>query len=313
MLELAKKAMLVTVNIRMEGLLGERRDRNAGEMISDKYRADPSQVKAAKYLINRKHPKVKLVVSRAQRVREVAYELTFPWGGTNLRMLPMRAKSAFDLKVSNSIADLEAAWDNYALWYPSLVADAEKTITGLGGLFDRSQYPDHKQIRGMFAAGVEYWPIPDTGHFVAEIANEVAQDARDAVNKNNVLRANQAVNEMLSRIESGVGKYVDKVASYRDTGDGIVGIFRDSLVDNVRELGQLVRQLNFSDDPSIDALANQVERLARVTAESLRENPRMRDDMVSEGRALMAKLDSYRKTDSTIDAMIGEVADYYRD
>jgi hypothetical protein len=316
MLELSKKAMLVTVNIKMEGLLGERRDKAATELVSDKYRADASLVKTAKYLINRKHPKVKLVVSRAQRVREIAYENSFAWGGTNLRMLPIRAHNHFNSKVVNAIEDLKAAWAEYELWYPSLVADAEKTLTGLGGLFDASQYPPKEKIKDLFQASVEYWPIPDSGHFVAEIAEEVAQDARETVMKNNTLRANGAINEMLGRVEKGVAKYVDKVASYKaeivnDKRSNVVGIFRDSLVSNVRELAELTRRLNFSDDAGIDALANQVDRLARATAETLRDDPKLRETLVGEGRALIATLDSYRKTDSIVDDMIGEVRDYY--
>ena len=319
MLELSKKAMLVTVNIKMEGLLGERRDKAANELVSDKYRADASLVKTAKYLINRKHPKVKIVVSRAQRVREIAYENSFAWGGTNLRMLPIRAHAHFDSKVNEAIRDLKEAWDEYELYYPSLVADAERTISGLGGLFDASQYPPKEHIKGMFSAGVEYWPIPDSGHFVAEIAEEVAQEARDAVVKNNTLRANSAINEMLARVEKGVAKYIDKIGSYKAETDNqgnrsnVVGIFRDSLVDNVKELAELIRRLNFSDDAGIDALAGQVNRLARAAADTLRDDPKLRESMVSEGRALIATLDSYRKTDSMVDDMIGDVRDYYRD
>ena len=62
----------------------------------------------------------------------------------------------------------------------------------------------------------------------------------------------------------------------------------------------------------IDALANQVDRLARATADTLRDDPTLRERMVNEGRALIATLDSYRKTDSMVDDMIGEVRDYYQ-
>jgi hypothetical protein len=315
--ELSKKAMLVTVNMRMEGLLGERRDREASELVSNKYKANSRRTKTAKYLIDRQHPSVKRVVAMGQRVRDTMYRYTFPWGGTNLRLLPVKAHVAFEYAINEAIRDLKEAQAEYIRLYPALVAESKQTLTGLGHLYDPNDYPTQDRIAKLFTCGVEYWPIPDSGHFVADIAQEAADDARKQIVDSNTLRANQAVNSMLARVEETVGVYVDKLSKYRrdTTGSaaapGVVGIFRDSLVSNVKEIANLVRLLNFSDDVGIDQLATQIDRLAKVTAESLRENDDLRTNAINDGRALIAKLAGYRKTESVADELIGAVSDYY--
>lgn len=315
-MDLAKRAMLVSVNIKLEGLLGERRDRGASEFVSHTYSAAVKRTKTSKYLIDRQHPKVKSVIAAAQRVRDVVYRYTFPWGDSKLRLLPVKAHDEFTAKVDNALADLRGVWKDYIQVYPILVQDSEQRETGLGRLFDASQYPPQEKVRAMFYAGVEYWPMPAGGNFVADIATETANQVKASIEAANINRMRLAVNEMIDRVEHTVKLYVDKLSAYRpmsdDDGVGEVrGIFRDSLIDNVAEMGRLVRALNFTEDPGIDGLANQVSRLARFTADTLRESQANRSSMITEGQALLNKLDSYRQVDSEIDDMIRGVSDYY--
>lgn|SRR5512139_626701 len=307
-----KNAMLVTVNVKHGGLLGQRIDKEASATVSNTYSASSKQVKAAKYLINRQNKKVKAVVSASQRIRDLVYKYTFPWGDSNLRMLPVKAHKEFTEKLNTAIRDFWDTVSEYETHYPYLVEDSKQNLTGLGLLFDPAQYPPQDKIKSLFTVNVEYWPIPESGHFVADVAKEAADEARKALTELSVKRANEAVNNMLHRIEETVGEFVEKLAAYKKTDEKIIGIFRDSTVENVAEMARLVKSLNFSDDASLDNLAGQVARLARATADALRDDPTLRESFVNEGKTLIARLDGYRKTDSVVDSMIDSVNDYYQ-
>ncbi len=310
-MELAKRALLVSVTIRLEGLLGERRDKQASELVTSTYSAQSKRAKASKFLIDRRHPKVKAVIAAAQQVRAVAYRYTFPWGDSGLRLLPVKAHPLFATKMDEALRDLKATQAEYLLYYPSLVKASESE---LGRLFDLSQYPEPERVANLFKSGVEYWPMPEGGHFVADIAAESAKEARDTLTKANLERTNEAVNDLIGRVERTVQMYVDKLAAYKpkagDTDGRIEGIFRDSLVENVADMSRLIKALNFTDDAGLNGLATQVDRLARHTASSLRDDKDIRTSMISEGQALINKLDSFRKVDTEVDNLIASIADY---
>jgi len=302
--------MLVGVTLKLGGLLGERRDAGASAMVAEKYSAAEKTCKASKYLINRQHKAVKAVQAAAQRIRDCGYKYSFPWGDSRLRLLPVKAESAYRTKVDAAISDFWDCVDDYVTVYPSLVYDAEQTSTGLGLLFDATEYPRKDQIKGMFKLAVEYWPIPDGKHFIADLTQEAADEARANLSKMATERANEAVNETLQRVESGVAEYIERLGNYRVEDSKVVATFRDSLTRNITELSDLVKKLNFTDDPGLDNLAEQINRLARYSCETLRDDRPLRDGMLNEAQSLINKLDGFRKTDTEVDNLIGSVADY---
>lgn len=312
MSELEKRAMLVSINVTLGGLLGERRDKGANEVVSKAYGSNAKRTKAAKYLIDRTNKQVKAVVAAAQRVRDTTYYYSFPWGDTKLRLVPVKAHDKFRAAIDKDLKHLEQAEADYIAVYPQLVDQSRQAIVGLGGLFDGSQYPTQDTLKAMFRHGIEYWPIPQAGNFVADLAQDAADEARKALIEANEQRAKSAVNELIARVEKGVSSYVEKLASYRNTDLGVVGIFRDSLISNIEEIAELIRTLNFNDSPDIDILANNVQRLGRFTADALRDSDSLRQQMVSEGQSLIARLDSYRNVDSEVSNIIDQVGDYMR-
>src|SRR6266702_918083 len=177
-MQLAKSAMLVSVSIVNGGLLGERRDSQASELVETSFNVAPKRTKVSKYLIDRKHKSVKQVVAASQRVREIVYRYTMPWGDDKSRLLPVKLADDFRAKISVAILDLDEARENYIQHYPALVAASERD---LGELFDRSQYPPIDHIRDLFTTKISYWPIPDSNHFLAEISEEAAKEAKDSI------------------------------------------------------------------------------------------------------------------------------------
>lgn len=310
--------MLCAVTVKLGGLLGERRDREASDLVAAHYNANASRAKASKYLIDRKAKPVKQVVAMAQRVRATAYKLTFPWEGS-LRLLPAKAFDRFNNDIRSDILALEEAQHDYEAEYPALVRQSRRSQEGLGLMFDVNDYPPVEQIHGMWRQSVTYWPMPETGHFVADICQDAVNNARRTMEESTKLLTNHAVNDLVQRVESTVASYVTKLSAYNPpfgpehNGPRISepqGIFRDSLIDNVKTMGQLVRDLNFLNDPGLDLLATQLERLANYSADALRENHHLREGMANKGRDLIASLDRLKRVDGEVGALISSISDY---
>src|SRR5258705_11231717 len=116
-MQLAKAAMLVSVSIVNGGLLGERRDNTASLLVENTYSVAHRRTKASKYLIDRRHKAVKQVVAASQRVREVVYSFTLPWGDDKARLLPVKLDETFRSKLTLPVAELNADRENYIKHY----------------------------------------------------------------------------------------------------------------------------------------------------------------------------------------------------
>lgn len=307
-MSLSKSAMLVSANIVNGGLLGERRDTQASELVESTFNVAYRRTKASKFLIDRKHKAVKRVVAASQRVREVVYRFTMPWGDDKSRLLPVRLTDDFKRNLKKAIYELEAARDDYVIQYPALVAASE---CDLGGLFDRSQYPPPSKVRDMFKTRVAYWPIPEAGHFVAEIEQEAADEARKLIESEIEQRLLDATYDMVKRAKEVVTTFIDKVEAFRQDGSGnSISTFRDSLVDNVRDTAYLIERMNLTNNPEINKVVSDLKRLGGFTAFHLRKLPDLRQKALTAGQQILANLTMLDLKDQEVSSMVAGAGDY---
>lgn len=299
-MDLSKSAMLVSVTIVNGGLLGERKDPKASALLENTYSTARNRTKASKYLIDRKHKSVKAVVAATQRVREVVYRYTLPWGDDKSRCLPIKAHEIFTLKINEALAELEEARQEYIRAYPLLVNDSKHQ---LGKLFDPAQYPEPQRLADMFVSRMVLWPMPEAGHFVSEIAADAANRAKQAIQDEIANRLTQGTTDLVRRMTEVVSTFAEKLAEYDPNGNGDnkpTGIFRDSLVSNVTDIAGLVESLNLTNDPEINQRVTELRRLAAYSPEWLREDHYRRGVQISHAKRLLAKLDEMAQLDREV-------------
>lgn len=309
-MNLAKSAMLVSVAIVNGGLLGERRDSTASALVENTYNIANRRTKASKYLIDRKHKSVKHVVAASQRVREVVYRYTMPWGDDKSRLLPVKTAEEFRIKIANAIAELEEARADYIYNYPALVSASERD---LGELFDRSQYPNEDKIRDLFTVKVGYWPIPESNHFIAEISSKASQEAKESIEREIEQRLLEATYDMVRRAKEVVITFVDKLEKIRFDEQGKPEVtFRDSLVDNIKDTAQLIERMNLTDNPQIKGVVKDLRRLAGFSAHHLRKKGRadVREKALSAGQEILINLTMLDLKDQEVTSMVADAGDY---
>jgi hypothetical protein len=308
--DLSKAAMLVSVNIVNGGLLGERKDYDATELVQNTYDVADKRAKASKYLIDRKHKKVKAVVAAAQRVREVVYKFTNPWGDDkgSSRLLVAKLEPALRAHLDKAIKELEATWKDYVRVYPQLILDSK---TDLGKLFDPSQYPAPDKIVSLFKVNVRYWPFPDSGNFVADISEDAAKTAKKEIEDEIEQRLLHATYDMVDRAKDVVSTLLDRLEGFKKK-DKISGAksFRDSLLSNIETTANLIENMNITDNHEIKKVVKDLNRLLEYSAYSLRNYEDARKNTISVGQQVLANLTMLDLKDKEIANLVADAGDY---
>ncbi|HEY6018596.1 MAG TPA: hypothetical protein VIY48_01490 [Candidatus Paceibacterota bacterium] len=297
--------MLVSVTIINGGLLGERRDKVATGYVERKFNLHDKRAKASKYLIDRRHPKVKAVVAASQRVREVVYKYTLPWGDDKTRLLPVGVHDEFSRKIADAEHELRLAWDEYLQVYPALIADSERE---LGDLFDRNEYPNQTKAKDYFKFKLTYWPMPSSGHFVANIAQEAVAQATSQMALEIETRLKDAAMTLVNRAKETVEIFVDRLEAYKSTADG--KLIRDSLVNNCLEISDLLTNMNITENDDIKNMARSIRRLGNLTASNLRDDFVTRRMAIRAGKEIIAQAVALDTLDLEVSEMVAEAAEY---
>lgn len=319
---LAKSAMLVSVAISNGGLLGERRDRKASDLVENTYDVSHGRAKASKYLIDRKHKSVKAVIAASQRVREIVYRYTMPWGTDTQRLLPVRLHKEFDYEAQKALGELEQARKAYIRDYPGLVQASEAE---LGELFCAGEYPPQNEVERYFTSKITYWPLPESGHFLADISKEAAKSAKEAIENEVEERLIEATYDMVRRAKDVVSAFLTKLERTDVTvtppadhwgrdEHKINGVLRDSLIDNIKNTASLIEKMNLTGNLQIKKVIQDLSRLTDYSADYWRRKPEQylkeRPEAMNVAKEIMVNLEMLDLKDKEIESMVADASEY---
>lgn len=218
---------------------------------------------------------------------------TLPWLDDGVRMLPAAKYMDYAENMKRHQESFDEAVRAFVKEYPKNVDLAAKY---LGKLFNKADYPAPAQVERQFKMQTIILPFPDASDFRVDISNSVKSDLNE--------RMDQVMEEALidvgERISEVVGRMSEKLKAYKPAGkkkgDKAEGTFRDSLVENVRELVQVLPGLNLTNDKKLDGIiAKMTKSLCQNDADALREDEALRaataksaDDILSALSAFIA-------------------------
>jgi hypothetical protein len=287
---LSQKAVLASINISQWS--ARKVDKMATEEIHVRNHADVHAGRYNKLLIARESlQKVERVAGEA---RTFHYAMTQPWLDDGARLLP----SALFIDYANRIRDLKAefqqAADEFVSEYPIYV---EASKVRLGGLFKLADYPDPTLVRGSFVFDSKILPCPDADDFRVELAEEHATDIRADLEARLRNALEKAIADTVGRVVETVGHMATELQAYRparEPGDRTEGAFRDSLVDNVRELAELLPAFNLTGDPLLAKITDRINaELCRFDAVELRCDQMTRQLVASRAESILAEVQTF--------------------
>jgi hypothetical protein len=288
---LSRKAVLVSVKISQ--WTARKLDRKVTkEAIAANNAADDAG-RFNKLLIDAKH--LKRITELVTTARALHYKMTKPWLDDGPRILPNVLYREFTDAFRDIKRDFELAVDEFCKAYPVYRDDRRRA---LGAMFNDQDFPSVVDMRQRFAMDLSWGQIGEVEDFRSDLDPEIADDIRREIAEQSSQLSNNVRKDTLKQIVTVVKHMAEKLGNYDPTAEAKKdkGYFRDSLVENVRELAKYLPAFNIDNDPALSAITTRISKeLCAEDAEALRENGAARevvaksaDDIVKAVEGLIA-------------------------
>lgn len=219
----------------------------------------------------------------ADEARAYHYRTTLPWSDTGPRVLSARAYFDYMGEMQNFSHRFDAAVTELVNDYPRYRQEAVRL---LGALFNPDDYPDPSDIVHLFGMRVRVTPLPMANDFRVELGAETTDNIRAEIEAQTQAAVQDSMKEAYARVRKVAEAFIDRLS-------GSKTIFRDSLVENARDLAEVLPALNFTGDPALDALATELaDKLGKHEPETLRQDPVARRETCEAARDIDKKLAS---------------------
>lgn len=286
---LASRALIVALKISQWE--GRRVDRAVTRQVKQQHGASDDAGNFNKLLVRKDalEPIQKIANETGQEFRR----RTLPWMDQGGRIMAADAFMAHASWMRGQEAKFESAVSDFLREYPDHVQAARSR---LGSMFDHTDYPDVDELRGKFSMEVKVLPVPTAGDFRVDMS--VAQTARirSEIETTVADATAAAVRDVYERIADRVGRMVERLNAYkpaRRKGDKAEGVFRDSLVENIRDLIDVLPSLNITGDPALAAMGDRLYELGRFDASVLREDAEVRKNVATEAQAILDSIGGF--------------------
>ena len=287
-MNLTHDAMLVS--LRINSWSGRLYDRQASQQVAIHHDADTSAGRYNKRLL----PKQAFAALAAtmSNARTSHYANTLPWDDQGGRLLTVanyeRYTAALDTLVERVVRERARFIEDYDDYVDQARLD-------LGRLFRLEDYPDTEALQGKFAIRYRIVPVPDARHFMADLAQGETERVKRDIEQQVRTRLNDAQRDLYRRLGEAVERVGERL---REDENGKPLVFRDSLIENIRELVDVVPRLNIFADDDLAMLCREVkDKFAGIEPEALRPSgrfdPNLRRQVKRDADALTAQFAGY--------------------
>lgn len=263
------RGMLIDLNISQWA--GMKKDKRASEKVTSDHHAKRGSARVTKSLLHDCQDLQAIQQLVGQARNHVHYVYTQNWSDNGQRFCSTKAYFHYWPIITQMRDDfyrlVETFLSNYS-W------EITKAQAELGDLFDEDDYPSVEELRNKFRFEIVRSPVPDSGHWMLDIAKEDLDEMREECESYTSKRIAEAMNDVWSRLH----KAMTTISERLDYGDDEQKkIFKASTVDNLHELVDLLDVLNVTDDPTMVQMKDDLARAMRgVTPEALREDAALR-------------------------------------
>jgi hypothetical protein len=178
----------------------------------------------------------------------------------------------------------DTAVNQFVSVYPELV-DAARIA--LNGLFDQDDYPTTSQLYCKYQFSIEIEPLPDSSDFRCSLTAADEARIKTDIERRQQEKAAEAMRDLWTRL-------FDVVSNIRERLSAPDAIFRDSLINNAKDICKLLPRLNIGNDQTLENLSKQVEaQLATLDPQILREKPAERKQAAENAASICDLMAAY--------------------
>lgn len=271
--ELHTRAILVS--LRLSAWAARKYDRKVSQETAAAHNTTIDAGRYNKHLLPVDAPSYKALMAHIASMRTWHYEQTLAWSDDGWRLLPIKNYNSYSDGMRDRMHALESLTAEFIRDYPSLREQARQL---LNGMYQESDYP--RDITSKFSRALEFSPVPSGSDYRVTLSTEevtaIAQSTESRI-KSALADAQQ----------DGVKRLYDCVRRMHERLAQPDAIFRDSLIQNARDLCDVLARLNLTDDPALESLRRETETLAQTEPQTLRDVPDVRADTAARAQSIL--------------------------
>lgn len=293
MISISSAAMLGSINISVWE--ARKQDRKTAEEVTQSKGARSKRAATVHKHLFSECPALEAIKSLRGEVRNWFNTVTLPWDDNGRRLIT----TAQYLTVTAQAAKYQQRFEDLTrVFVQTYATEISKQAFEMGALFDRAEYPPESEVAAKFRFSFTIEPVPESGDFRVDIGAAAAADLKDQYEKATQARVAGAMADAWQRVKDQVEwvkERMEAVLSHdpdaveqieeRDETGAVVSVeikkkrrpkLYDSMLEQGLELTALLRDLNVTGDPKLEAARVALETaLSRVDMDSLKESPEL--------------------------------------
>lgn len=285
-----KSAVICRLSIRQWG--GEKTDKTVSEDVAVQKAASVDAGRYVKKLFAGCQT-LKEIRKVAGKARNVNKYQTLPYLN-GMDLLPVTNFDTHSDMIGDYKTIFEQLVDEFLSEYDKL-RDAQQLR--LGDMFDADEYPTVDFLRTRFTFDVTYEPLPDNNSFDKMLGSADLEKALiDTANAEMQTRIDEAMHDLWGRLIDRVDNFSKAMRQYKPKTEEskAVGTFKDSIVQNIRDICDVLPRLNLTGDADLNNYCEMVrEKLADFDAEDLRSDDKLRKTAADEAQAILDQMSGY--------------------
>jgi predicted ATPase len=261
------------VVLKLSHWAGKKLDKNVSKEVNDKYHTKDVG-RFHKDLVAKEF--LKPITQKVTQIRKFHYTNTLT-GLASIAMLPNTNYLDYMNEMADHKREFEALCQTFLDYYPQAVHEAKQNLQGL---FNSDDYPEFHEMQRKFNFELQILPLPTSMDWAGDLGIDSELDAVTPM-------IEAAAKELWLRLSTTISTLHERL----DDKDSIV---RQSLVDNLIEITDVLPKLNFTGNKALDSLAQQASQQAKsLDMESVRKNEDTRSQAADDIKDIMDKVSAY--------------------
>jgi len=279
---LRDEAMIVRLSISQ--WTARKFDKGVSQRVADDYAVDAEVGRYNKVLIAK--DAIQTITQAVSAARSFHYDNTLPWDDGGGRILPSKNFLTYSKEMRKLKVKFDEAVHGFVENYDEYREEARQR---LNGMFRATDYPGRREIGRKFGFSTDIDPVPTSKDFRVSLQDKDMTRIKSQLEKRVEERVIEATKELYFRLNEVVQKFAEKLADKE-------AIFRDSLIDNVVELVNLLPKLNVGNDPKLEKVRKETQKkLCAFEPDTLRKDDKVRSKAADDAKAILDKMSGYLK------------------
>lgn len=281
-MSIAEKAMLTALSINL--WTARRIDDKATKTVMERHKVGREMGRYNKALIRTDADVFANVQKLATEAREWHYAHTLPWVHKGAQLLPAAEYLEYAGTMRGYGVKFDAAVQEFISAYPALKAEAKKN---LNGLFREDEYPSVKDLGRKYGFGFTFLPVPDADDFRVDVGKADEARIKAGITAQLQQATEQAMRDLWTRLHEPVR---NMAAALQDPERR----FHDTLVENLKEVVEVLPRLNLTGDEDLDAMVAEVKKsLTKFGPQALREDDEKRKATAKRAKEIAEKMAAF--------------------